>query len=75
MDGSASRPAVIARIRAALPPYDGAHAVGARGGDAYYQITITDATPAEQARRHVPQRGSMAFIAAVGDRSGQRPME
>ncbi len=50
---------------------------GAIGGGmpVCYRLESRGASPEEQAKWLVPYRGSMQFIATVGDRSGHRPAE
>ena len=48
---------------------------GAKGKEVYYQLHGADPTPKDQTTWRIPYRGSMEFLAVVGDRSGRRPEE
>lgn len=49
--------------------------LGARGKEGYYQLSADNLTKDEQRRWRIPYRGSMEFMAAVGQRSGRRLTE
>ncbi len=44
---------------------------GAKGHEAYYQLTSERLSKEEQARWRIPVRGAFGFIVAIGERSGK----